>query len=126
MLLDFIYVFYSALPGAVGAVLSALFSIRFVSAAGGPTLLAAGCGGFVAYLLLAALLYTGNFLGVTIFRPVNLTALAAVLAFSLLAMLRFAPFRPSFKIGNSFVATLPIFLIVGISLYHVALAPISS
>ena len=126
MLLDFIYVFYSALPGIVGALLSALFSIRFVSAAGGPTLLAAGFGGFFAYLLLAALLYAGNLLGVTVFRPGYLTALAAVFTLSLLAVMRLAHFRPRFRVGYSLILTLPIFLIVGISLYHVALAPISS
>lgn len=126
MLLDFIYVFYSALPGVLGALLSTLFSIRFVSATGGPTLLAAGVGGFVAYLMLAALLYAGNLLGVTIFRPAYLTALAGVLAFSLLAVMRFAPFWLRFRTGHSLISTLPILLIVGVSLYHVAFAPVSS
>ena len=101
-----------------------LEKIRFCRWGGDPT--GGGFGGFVGYLLLAALLYAGNLLGVTVFWPGYLTALAAVLTLSLLAVLRFAPGRPRFRMGYSLIPTLPIILIVGISLYHVAMAPISS
>ena len=114
------------LPGILGALLGALFAIRLLPVDGGAILLSAGCGAFIAYLVLAVLLYAGSPLGETIFQLVYLRALAGLLALCLFAAMLYVGCRPRLKAGYGFIFSSPILLIVGVNLYQVALAPVAS